>query len=186
MVFAIGSALSRLFIGAGEASRAGSVYREGLPQRGSRGGRPRCGRGRRTRQGIPDVSAAQGRNAAESLIPHGLDLLFQFVEPDGAHHHLVADHVGRRAADAERIGELHVLVDRRLHLVAVHVLLEAGHIETDLLGDGERARLVGRAAAAEELLVKLDVFLSASGPACARQPRRERPRPSRGREPEIP
>ncbi len=90
----------------------------------------------------------------------GLDLRLQLVEPDRADDDFVADHVARRAVDAERVGKLHVLVDRRLHLVAVHVLFDARHVEADFLGDGERARLVGRAAAAEELLVELDVFLA--------------------------
>ena len=87
-------------------------------------------------------------------------LLLQAVDADRADHDFIADHIAWGAADAERVGELHALIDRLFHLVAVHVLLDARHVEADFLGDRERARLVGRAAAAQQLLVKFDVLLA--------------------------
>src|SRR5271170_805072 len=136
-------------------ARRRSVYREG------------------PRKGEAEIAAGSGPAAASMINGAGrpgahfqylfglsLDLVFQLINADGADHDLVADHVARRTADTERVGKLHVLVDRLLHLVAVHVLLEARHIETDFLGNGERARLIGFTAATEQLLVELAVLLS--------------------------
>ena len=47
-----------------------------------------------------------------------------------------------------------------LHLVARHVALDPRHVQPDLLGDRERARLVGLAAAAQQLLVEVHVLLA--------------------------
>src|SRR6266700_7606910 len=91
----------------------------------------------------------------------GFDLVAQRREPDRAYHDIAADHVARRAVEAERLGQLHAFGDRRRDLVAFEILLEARHVETDLLGDGERSRLVGLAASAEQLLVEFEVFLAA-------------------------
>src|SRR5262249_57325478 len=83
--------------------------------------------------------ASAGRLAAAA---RGVDLVLERTEADGADHDVVADHVARRAVEAERLGELEALLDLRLDLVAGHVLLDARDVETHLLADGERARLV--------------------------------------------
>src|SRR3569623_2275233 len=48
----------------------------------------------------------------------GADVLLQLRQADRADHDLVADHVARRAVQAQRLGELEVLLERRLHLGA--------------------------------------------------------------------
>src|ERR1700733_4532096 len=94
------------------------------------------------------------------LLLYRREFLFQGVQSHGADNQLGADHIARRAVDAERVGELHILVDRGLDLVAVHVLVDPRHVEAGVFGGGKRVRLVGRAASAQELLVEFDVFLA--------------------------
>src|SRR5580692_1749421 len=101
-----------------------------------------------------------GRRRRKILLPRRRDFLLQRVEADGAHHQFGADHIARRAADAEGVGELHVLVDGGLDFVAVHILLDPRHVEAGVLGGRERVRLVGRTAAAKKLLMEFDVLLA--------------------------
>src|SRR5580704_12889379 len=75
-----------------------------------------------------------GRRRSKILLPRRGDFFLQGVEPNGAHHQFGADHIARRAADAERVGELHILVDRGLDLVAVHILLDPRHVEAGIFG----------------------------------------------------
>src|ERR1700689_2025652 len=84
------------------------------------------------------------------------ELLFQGIESHGADNQLGADDIARCTADAERVGKLHILVDRDLDLVAVHILLDPRHVEARVFGSRKRVRLVGRAAAAQQLLVEVD------------------------------
>src|SRR6185437_12135582 len=90
--------------------------------------------------------AASGSRAGRLAATRDVDLLLERVEPDRADDHLRPDDVARRAVETERLGELHVLFDRGLHLVAVHVLLEARHVEAGFLGGLQRTRHVGLAA----------------------------------------
>src|ERR1700761_18630 len=137
------------------ACRGSAVYREGSCKGEAACGLPLC---------IPPCSGdcpANGTKApggGDRLFPLGADLLAQRIEADGADHDFLADHVARGAVDAERLGELHVLLDRLFHLVAAHVAFETRHVESDFLGDRERTRLVGGATSAQELLVKFDVL----------------------------
>ena len=48
----------------------------------------------------------------------------------------------------------------RLHFGARYVLLEARHVEADVLGDSQRARLVRLTAPAEQLLMEFEVLLA--------------------------
>src|SRR5215831_16758583 len=101
-----------------------------------------------------------GLRAVRLAAAGDVDPLLEGIEADRADHQLGADHVARRAVDPERLGELHALLDRGAHLVAPHVLLDACDVESRLLGGGERARLVGLAAAAEQPLVEIEVLLA--------------------------
>src|SRR5450631_3777575 len=60
------------------------------------------------------VALAAGRLAAA----RGVDLFLQSGKADGAHDHVGADHIARRTVEAERLGELEVLVERGFHLGA--------------------------------------------------------------------
>src|ERR1700687_1043654 len=85
------------------------------------------------------------------------DLAAQRIETDRADHHVITHHITRRAVEAERLGELEALFQREADLVARQVLFKSGHVHPDLLGDGERARLVDLTAAAEQLLMEVEV-----------------------------
>ncbi len=76
----------------------------------------------------------------------------------GADHDLLAHHIGRRAVDAQQLGEAHVLGQHLLHLRRLHVALQARHVGADLAGDLEGAGAIGLAAAAEQLLVEFEVL----------------------------
>ena len=89
------------------------------------------------------------------------DLFLEAVEADRADHHLLADHVARRAVHAHRLGELEVFLDRGAHFGACKILLDPGRVEAGFLGRRHRARLVGGTTAAEQLLVKIEIFLAA-------------------------
>src|SRR6266567_8082352 len=90
-----------------------------------------------------------------------LDLLLQGLEPDGADQDLGPDHVARRAGEADGLGKLEVLFDRRLYFRALHVALKPRHVEADFLGHRERTHTVGPAAPAEQFLVEFEIFPSA-------------------------
>src|SRR6266516_2389490 len=76
------------------------------------------------------------------------DLLFQRRHAHRADDDFAADDIARRAVEPQRIGDMHVLLERGLGLVAGHVLFDARRIEADLLGDGERVGAVGLAPTA--------------------------------------
>src|SRR5712691_6612523 len=103
----------------------------------------------------PGVSAR--RLAATRVV----DLFLEGLEADRAHHHVGADHVARRAVHPERLGDLVALLERCLDLVVCKVLLDPRDIEADFLRDRQRTRLVDRSAAAEQLLVELEILLAA-------------------------
>src|SRR5882672_2448491 len=88
------------------------------------------------------------------------DLFPQAVDADRADHHLLADHVARRAVHAHRLRELEVFLDRGADFRARTVLLELRDIEAGVLGGGQRARLVGLALAGEELLGEVEILLA--------------------------
>src|SRR5215469_7842539 len=106
------------------------------------------------------LSPGRALRAAGLAAAGDVDLLLERGEPDGADHDLLADDVARRAVEAERLGDLHVLIDRGAHLVGRHVLLQARHVEAGLLGGRERVRQVGLTAAAEQPLVEIEVLLA--------------------------
>src|SRR5450631_818202 len=58
------------------------------------------------------VALTAGRLAAA----RGVDLFLQPGKADGAHDHVGADHIARRTVEAERLGELEILVERGFHL----------------------------------------------------------------------
>src|SRR5947207_11749468 len=89
------------------------------------------------------------------------DLFPEVVETDRPDHHLLADHVARRAVHAHCFGELEVFLDRGAHLRARKVLLDPRGIEAGLLGGCHRAHLVRGAPPAEQLLVEIEIFLAA-------------------------
>jgi len=89
------------------------------------------------------------------------DLLLERRQTDGADDDFAANHIARGAVEPQRLGDMHVLLERGLGLVPRHVLFDTGDVEADLLGDGERVGLVGLAPGAEQLLMKLQVFFPA-------------------------
>src|SRR5437588_6857353 len=90
----------------------------------------------------------------------GVDLFFERVEADRADDDVAADPVARCAVKAERLGQLEAFLELPLDLLAPHVLFDASHVEADFFRDGQRTRLVRRAAAAEQLLVEFQIFLA--------------------------
>src|SRR6266851_7510677 len=108
-----------------------------------------------------NVRPGPGVSARRLAATRVVDLFLEGLEADRADHHVGADHVARRAVHPERLGDLVALLERCLDLVARKVLLDAPDIETDLLGDRQRTCLVDRSAAAEQLLVELEIFLAA-------------------------
>src|SRR4051794_30098715 len=92
-----------------------------------------------------------GRLAATRL----RDLLPQTFDADRADHDLLTDHIARRAVHAHRFGEFEVFFDGGLGLGAGHVLLELGHVESEVLGRGQRPGLVRLATTAEQFLVEV-------------------------------
>src|SRR5262245_40636281 len=103
---------------------------------------------------------ARGGSARRLAATRAVNLFLESIEADGADDDILAYDVARRTVEAERFGELEAFLDRGLHLVACHVLLDLRDVEADLLRRRERARLVGLATAAEQLLVKLEIFLA--------------------------
>src|SRR5262249_60088678 len=102
------------------------------------------------------VAHLAGRLAAA----RGIHLFLERVEADGAHHDIAAHDVARRAVEPERVGELEALLDGGLDLVARHIFFDARDIESDLFRGCKRASLVRLAAAAEQLLMELEILLA--------------------------
>src|SRR5262249_14451741 len=98
-----------------------------------------------------------GRLAAARAV----DLFFERLQADGADEDIAAHDVARRAVEAERLGELEVLLNWGFDLVAGHVLLDPRDVEADVLRGRECARLVRLAAAAEQPLMEFEIFLAA-------------------------
>src|ERR1044072_4429355 len=94
------------------------------------------------------------------LLARGLDLLSEAGEPDRADDDIVADHGARRAVEPQRLGELHALFVRLAHRVPLQVLLHARDVEAWVLGGAERLRLAALAAATEQLLMEVEIFLA--------------------------
>src|SRR5690349_22089554 len=98
------------------------------------------------------AGGANGPSAIRLSAARGIDLFLQRIEANRADNHIVTDDIARCPVEAERFCELEVFLQGGLYLRACHVLVEPGHVEPDVLGDGERARLVGLAAAAQKCL----------------------------------
>src|SRR4029453_12218689 len=106
--------------------------------------------------------AAQRRGSARGLAAAcGINLFLERVETDRADDDIGANHIARRAVEAERLGQLEAFFKGSFDLVAGHVLLQACHVESDVLRGCERTRKVRRAASAEQLLVEFEIFLAA-------------------------
>src|SRR6266540_5455378 len=106
--------------------------------------------------------AAQRRGSACGLAAaRGINLFFERVDTDRADDDIGANHIARRAVEAERLGELEAFFEGGFDLVARHVLLQACHVESDVLRGCERARQVRLAASAEQLLMEFEIFLAA-------------------------
>src|SRR5712691_11789133 len=101
---------------------------------------------RRAAQADPGAGAI-GASTRRLAATRGVHLFLEDIETDRADHYFGTDHVARGAVEAERLGDLVAFLERRLHLLAREVLLDARDVETDFLGGGERARLVGGSAA---------------------------------------
>src|SRR5262245_6604961 len=98
--------------------------------------------------------------AARLAAARSVDLLLERLEADRANHNIVADYVAWRAIKPERFGKLEAFLQGRLHFGARNVLVEPRHVEADVLGDGQGARLVRLAATPEHLLVEFEIFLA--------------------------
>src|SRR5262245_15389842 len=90
----------------------------------------------------------------------GIYLFSQRFEANRADHDIVADHVAWGAAETERLGKFEALLQRRLYFRTRQIFFEPGHIETNVLGNRQRARLIGLAATAQQLLVKFEIFFA--------------------------
>src|SRR5262249_8903450 len=88
------------------------------------------------------------------------DLLLQAVKADSADHDLLADHIARRTVQPHVFGELEVLFDGCLDLGAGEIFLDLRGVEASVLCRGHRPGLVRRTAAAEQLLVEVEIFLA--------------------------
>src|ERR1700678_2447220 len=69
---------------------------------------------------------------AVSALVHRIQLALQLIVADGSHHHFLADDEARRAVDLERVRHSHLLAQTRLDLVALHLLAQFVHIETEV------------------------------------------------------
>src|SRR3954469_11158552 len=79
-------------------------------------------RTRRRREARQAVSASlSARRLAAAC---RVDLFLERIGADGADDDIGAHNVARRAVEAERLGQFEALLDRGLHLVARHVLLD--------------------------------------------------------------
>src|SRR6516162_9041605 len=108
----------------------------------------------------PIVEARLG-SAGRLAAARAVDLFLERVQADRADEDIVAHDVAGCAVEAERLGELEVLLDRGFDLVARHVLLDPRDVEADVLGGRERAREVRLAAPAKQLLMEFEIFLAA-------------------------
>src|SRR5579885_162314 len=138
------------------------VYMRATTRSGTLSSAPDLCNGRPSMTGRPlrvvcgETAQLAGRLAATGRV----DLFAQTIEADSADDDIVADDVTRRAVEAQRLGQLHVLVERLVDFGALHVLLQFVHVEPDLLGDCEGALAVDMAAAAEHLGVEFKVLLA--------------------------
>src|SRR5437667_5952084 len=104
-----------------------------------------------------DSRTPQGGAASRELLSSGIYFFPERGEADRAHDHLGAHDVARGAVKAQRLGDAHVLLDRGPDLVARHILLEPRQVEAHLFGGRERVRAIGWTAAAQQLLMELQV-----------------------------
>src|SRR6202158_3801015 len=79
------------------------------------------------------------------------DLFLEAFEADRTDHHLLADHIARRAVHAHRFGEFEIFLDRGAHFGARQILFEPAGIEAGFLGRGHWAGLFRRTTAARAL-----------------------------------
>src|SRR5262249_15779862 len=100
------------------------------------------------------------RLAARLAAARCVHLFLERVEADGAHHDIVSHDVARRSIEPERVRELEALLDGGLDLVARHIFFDPRDIESRLFRSGKRARLVRLVAAAEQLLMELEILLA--------------------------
>src|SRR6266511_6492399 len=71
---------------------------------------------------ISGPGAAQGRGSACGLAAaRGINLFFERVDTDRADDDIGANHIARRAVEAERLGELEAFFEGGFDLVARHV-----------------------------------------------------------------
>src|SRR5215217_1978955 len=119
-----------------------------------------------TRQPAPllaDAATLDGcgyRLAGRLAAACNADLFPEILDADRADHHLIADHVTRRAVHAHGFGEFEVLLEGGAYFRARKIFLKPSDIEAGLLGGGHGARLVRGATAAKQSLVKIKVFLA--------------------------
>jgi hypothetical protein len=130
-----------------------------LPEResptASRATRPAAARAApREAGGRPGASA--GGLAAAGL----LTLALQRFEAHGADHDVVADHVARRAVEAEPLGELEAFLEARARPLRSSCRARSGPRRGRPPWHGERARAVDLAAAGEQLLVEVEILLA--------------------------
>src|SRR6266700_2907722 len=97
----------------------------------------------------------EARSRQPRLLSRGADLFPECRQADRADDDLGADDVARSAVEPQCLGDVHVLLERGLGLIAGHILFDARHVEADVFGDGERVGPVGRTPAAEQLRILL-------------------------------
>src|SRR5438093_10578915 len=97
------------------------------------------------RPGLIGGHGCRGKPTTNVLLPCDPHLLLERRQTDRADDHFGADNIARRAVEPERLGDTHVLLQRGLDLVSRHVLLDARHVEADLLGDRECVGAIGLA-----------------------------------------
>src|SRR6266404_1984366 len=102
------------------------------------------------------ICRSTGRLAAAS----DADFFPKAIEADRADHDLLAYHIAPRAVHAHRFGELEVFLKRGAHFRTRDILLDPRDIEAGVLGGRHRTCLIGLAAAAEQLLMKVEIFLA--------------------------
>src|SRR6476661_1002232 len=73
----------------------------------------------------------EGRGGRTPLLSRGADLLLERRQADRADNNFGADDVARGAVEPQCLGDMHVLIERGLGLVAGHVFFDARHVEAD-------------------------------------------------------
>src|SRR5262249_60029510 len=96
---------------------------------------------------VEERIVSAGRLAAARAV----NLFPERVEADGADDDIAAHDVAGRAVEAERLGELEVLLDGGFDLVARHVLLDPRDVEADVLRDRDCAPPVRLAPPSDHL-----------------------------------